>query len=154
MSNAGTKKAEPQPRLSVKSPSSVCLPPCPCGWKYAGASHLRKYLVINHLQFSRAPRSVFLWRLGCNASWKIRRVAACMADSAKPVAPKFFHVSRSAFTVNHFRHCRLTKRMQNVRRPGTQKAEPQPAPSMFSDGVKEHLILLFRLLDEYIRRHC
>ena len=47
-------------------------------------------------------------------------------------------------------------RMQNVRRPGTQKAEPQPAPSMFSDGVKEHLILilLFRLLDEYIRRHC
>ena len=36
---------------------------------------------------------------------------------------------------------------------GTKKAEPQPAPSMFSNGVKEHLILLFRLLDEYIRRH-
>ena len=103
------KKAEPQPRLSVKSPSSGQPQPCPRRWKYAGASHLRKYLVMNHLQFSCAPRSVFLWRLGCNASWKIRRVAACMADSAKPVAPKFFHVSRSAFTVNHFRHCRLTK---------------------------------------------
>ena len=36
-----------------------------------------------------APRSVFLWRLGCNMFWIIGDTDRCRADFAKLVAPKF-----------------------------------------------------------------
>ena len=56
-----------------------------------------------------APRSVFLWRLGCNASRKIRHAGSCEADLAKLVAPKFFRPALSAFAANHFCHCHQQK---------------------------------------------
>ena len=43
-----------------------------------------------------APRSVFLWRLGCNASRKIRLRGDCEADLAKLIAPRFFHLPKLA----------------------------------------------------------
>ena len=66
---------------------------------------LRKIVFLN----PTAPRSVFLWRLGCNASRKIRLRRDCEADLAKLIAPKFFRPALPAFAANYFCHCHQPK---------------------------------------------
>ena len=74
----------------------------PC--KNLGTGCFWRYLTVNYLQLAQVRRSMFLRRLKNRLFRKICLWAACKADFAKPVVPRFLHRGRAAFATDKLCH--------------------------------------------------